>query len=224
MKKINLRQWLIYLFVLLLMLSMAMPTFAFGEDGVDRGETAVAYQDDHDEDDDDHHDDGDDDEHDHHDDEDDDHAHSDNGHHGEGQSIAEALAPFWVGLLGAVILSGGVNVSQRDKVSLIEYMGLALIGITGLVHLVGGIGWSSTLLILNGFGFLALGIAWVIPFSFIPAQKKLIPLILIVYTLITIVGYFATHTVYDVLGIVTKVVEVLLLIVLGISLFQQRNS
>jgi len=185
--------------------------------------TDITHEDDHD--------------HEHKDESDDDHEHSDesdHGHsHGEGddhshgdpnQSLTEALIPVWVGLLGGFIFAGGFNVWQRDKFSLWGYLGLFLIGITAVVHLVGGLIWSSTLLVLNGLGYFGLGAAWLMPFTLIPHQKRLISLALIGYTLVTIVGYFATHSTFDALGIVTKAVEILLLIVIGLVMWGQRNG
>lgn len=146
-------------------------------------------------------------------------------------TVASAVAlplagamPVWVGLLSSVLLSGGVGSVTRPRPNLLMLFGLALIGMTGGLHLVGGLIWGDLLLVLNGVGYFALGLAWAVPFDFIQERRRLIPLLLIGYTLVTIVGYFALHSQTDTVGLISKGVEMVLIVVLGISLLQESGD
>ena len=93
-------------------------------------------------------------------------------------------------------------------------VGLALL--TGLIHLFVGF-QSQFILVLNGLGFIAL----VIGLYLLPQLanwKSQIRWVLIVYTAVTIVGYFLLFPQpldYG-LGLVTKAVEVILIVLLFI--------
>jgi len=116
------------------------------------------------------------------------------------------------GMLAVAPMLGGT------RPNLLTLAGLALIGMTGWLHLVAGVMWTYPLLVLNGLGYLVLGLAWVWPERFIGNQKRTVTAILAVYTVATIIGYFVTHlSGVDALGLVNKVMEVALLVVLGLS-------
>jgi len=70
---------------------------------------------------------------------------------------------------------------------------LILTGVAGVVHL--WIGWRGNdwLLILNGIGFLVLFAALIIPYTSRPRYHDLVRGVLLVYTLVTFVGYFIVH-------------------------------
>lgn len=123
------------------------------------------------------------------------------------------------GIIGAAVLALGGVFLFNPRPNPMTLIGLALIGMTGVIHLMIGVGWGNILLVLNGLGYLILGIMWALPVQSVSYQKRLFNIVLIVYTLITIAGYFLTHDHYDFIAILTKVVEVLLLIALAFSLF-----
>lgn len=125
------------------------------------------------------------------------------------------------GFIGAVFLAGGSGFMFQPRKSTL--FGLALIGLTGVIHLMVGLAWRDALLLLNGFGFLALGALWAMPPRFIPNQKRMIAIILAAYTLITFAGYFLTHDHFDFIAIFTKVVEVPLLLALTYSAFTAKT-
>ncbi|MFT5193772.1 MAG: hypothetical protein ACI9EW_001538 [Cellvibrionaceae bacterium] len=125
------------------------------------------------------------------------------------------------GLLGAVLLAGGSGLMFQPRRSTI--LGLALIGLTGAIHLIVGLAWGDTLLLLNGIGFLGLGALWALPPRFVPNQKRILAIVLAAYTLITFAGYFLTHDHYDFIAIFTKVVELPLLIALAYSAYTAKT-
>ncbi len=94
-------------------------------------------------------------------------------------------------------------------------IGLALL--TGLIHLFVGF-QSQFILVLNGLGFIALAIGlYLLPQ--LENWKNQIRWVLIVYTAVTIIGYFAIFPQpldYG-LGLVTKAVEVILIVLLFIQ-------
>ena len=152
----------------------------------------------------------------------DDHAEEEDGHteeeddHGEGSGNTRYVIG---GIVGALLLVAGAAFLFSPRPNIIILIGLALIGATGVVHLMVGAAWGDTLLLLNGIGYLVLGILWAMPNQMIPNQKRILAIILAVYTLITIVGYFVTHDHYDFVALFTKVIEVPLLIILVISVY-----
>ena len=86
----------------------------------------------------------------------------------------------------------------------------ALIAATAVIHLL--VAGSDTLLILNGLGYIGLLGLLVLPIEALRKHRATLLLVIIAYTSVTIVGYFATHTSYDTVGIFTKAVEVLLIV------------
>lgn len=185
-----LKQILSFLFITLFAFASVGTVFAHGEDP-EEDSTAVSEEDAHNED-----------------------ATADG--HGGGSSL-NVIATIG-GVIGAVVLAGGAMMFLKQSPSLLTIAGLALIGFTGLLHAIAGAEWVDILLVLNGVGYVALGIAWVIPLQVVNRQSQIIAGALIVYTLVTIVGYFTTHDHYDYLGIISKAVEFALLLIIGLSL------
>lgn len=98
------------------------------------------------------------------------------------------------------------------QIPLAQYVLIFLTVVTAVIHLL--IGSSDQVLLLaNGAGYLLLLLLYLAPLLQ-TAHKRWLMVVMIVYVLITIVGYFLTHSSYDLPGIVVKVDEVLLLIVL----------
>jgi hypothetical protein len=98
--------------------------------------------------------------------------------------------------------------------------GILLFGlVTGVIHSVilnlGGIDW---LMLLNGLGYLVLTLVVFTNPGFLSGQKKVIHYLFMVYTIVTIVGFFVMNDTYGPLGIVAKVDEVLLLVALWLNM------
>lgn len=84
---------------------------------------------------------------------------------------------------------------------------------TGIIHLVVG-GTGDWLLVANGAGFCAIAILRGLPIIRLSTFNKIVTAGLLVYTIITFIGYFLTHNSYDIYGIVTKLIEVMLIAIL----------
>jgi hypothetical protein len=99
----------------------------------------------------------------------------------------------------------------------LRYAILVLGLITGVIHTVilPLLGFEWLLMPLNGLGFIVLtGLVFFDP-AFLSEQRKLIIYLFMAYTLVTIVGYFVLNsTPFDLIGIITKLVEVLLIFAL----------
>jgi hypothetical protein len=99
----------------------------------------------------------------------------------------------------------------------LRYAILVLGLITGVIHTVilPLLGFTWLLMPLNGLGYIILtGLVFFDP-AFLSGQRKLILYLFMVYNLITIVGYFAVNSPpFDLIGIITKVDEILLMIAL----------
>jgi hypothetical protein len=99
----------------------------------------------------------------------------------------------------------------------LQYIILVLGLISGVIHTVilPLMGFEWLLMPLNGLGFFVLsGLVFFDP-PFLSGQRKLIIYLFMAYTLVTILGYFLVNSFpFDLIGIISKVDEVLLLIAL----------
>lgn len=152
------------------------------------------------------------------------HAAEDDGHgddhHADGPITWRTFVPLIAGLVGAVIACGVAKMVSSQVVPL--DMGIiGLTALTGVLHLVLGLA-GSRLLLLNGVGYLGLLALVYLPVA--PLQQLRIPLriILGLYTLVTFVGYFWLHSPaqYDVLAILSKVIEALLIVLIALSVLK----
>ena len=87
--------------------------------------------------------------------------------------------------------------------------------ITGVIHLALGIFQSDTLFLLNGVGYLVLLYLTFWAPAFLSGQASLIRWAFIAFTLVTIIAYFGAWGLEGFsqpVGLLTKIVEVLLLI------------
>jgi hypothetical protein len=93
--------------------------------------------------------------------------------------------------------------------------------LTGIIHLLVLsmlIGQVSMLFILNGLGFLVLLAAWYYTPGFLSQQRGALHVVFMLYTLATIGAWIAIGDKGDMLGIFTKLVEVVLLAALVLHL------
>jgi hypothetical protein len=100
---------------------------------------------------------------------------------------------------------------------MLRYAILVLGLITGVIHTVilPLLGFQWLLMPLNGLGFIVLTVLVFFDPAFLSGQRKWIIYLFIVYTLVTIVGFFVLNSApYDPLGMITKLVEILLIIAL----------
>ena len=96
-----------------------------------------------------------------------------------------------------------------------SYRVIALTLLTALIHLYVGFQSGFFILVLNGFGFIALA-AGLYLLPQLANWRSQIRWVLIAYTAVTIVGYFAIFPQpldYG-LGLVTKAIEVILIVLL----------
>ena len=144
--------------------------------------------------------------------------------HNEGATASFALLPLVLGVVAGGAVSGGAYASDKKRLSGLQLGVVGLTVATGVLHLVLGVG-GEMLMLLNGLGYLALAAAMFLPLGLPDRLTRLLPIILGVYTLVTIVGYFALHTPaqYSTLGLGNKVMEVTLIVLLGM-LLGQRNA
>ena len=96
-----------------------------------------------------------------------------------------------------------------------SYRIIALALITGLIHLYVGIATGFSILILNGLGFIAL-VAGLYLLPQLASWTTHIRWTLGAYTAVTIIGYFFLYPepLNYTLGLVTKAVEVILIVLL----------
>ena len=117
------------------------------------------------------------------------------------------------GVAFSAIFTGVLRFLTKSQMSPLFILMTTLTVFAGFIHLVAGIG-GDYLLIANGIGFI--GFAIMRSLDVVQASKyhKLISVALMVYIVITFVGYFLTHEYYDIIGISSKLTEVILFVIL----------
>ena len=145
-------------------------------------------------------------------------------HEDPGISSGATLAPLIGGLIGGVVLAGVAMMMIQPKPDRLMLSVLFGIGFAGILHLAVALIWGDNLLLLNGAGFIVLGIAWGWFTGLVPGGRTTILAVLAVYTLVTFVGYFVTHDHFDLVGLASKAAEAFLLIVIGIILFRPSSA
>lgn len=132
--------------------------------------------------------------------------------------------PIWVVIVGAILAVasvGGAYAYFRQSYTGLDYAVVLAMAMTGFIHITIGL-LGDDLLFLNGAGFVILACVRFIPQ--LQGRRIIIGLLniaVIIYTGITIYGYFDTHITYDAVGIVTKIVEIIAIGLLMMHLIKQ---
>ena len=160
---------------------------------------------------------------------------ADGGHGGEDEAVVDdghddegggfAMMPLILGMGAAVVVSGGAYATDKKRFSNVQLATLGLTVVTGVLHLVMGFS-GDTLLLVNGLGYLALSLAFFLPGSLFNSAQLPLLVVLAVYTLITIVGYFVLHSSaqFTAFALLTKAVEVVLLVCVGLQVSQRQSA
>jgi hypothetical protein len=97
------------------------------------------------------------------------------------------------------------------QLSLLDYGIVGLISAAAVLHLLVGL-TGDLLLLANGLGFLGLMGLLYLPLALLKRFHNLLVGVTILYTLVTIVGYFITHSQVDNLGLASKGIEIMLIL------------
>jgi cobalt/nickel transport system ATP-binding protein len=108
----------------------------------------------------------------------------------------------------------------RGRLNGVQYMVIGLTVLTAAIHMLSGT--TEYLLYLNGVGYLVLlTLLYFAPLGPLELYRRWLYGLLATYTVITIAGYFVVHPwggdTLDTLGLVTKAIEVALLMAIGID-------
>ena len=141
-------------------------------------------------------------------------------HHGAQPFTLRTLLPLVAGFVGAVV-AAGLAKGLSFAVKPLELGIVGLTTVTGVLHLVLGLA-GDKLLFLNGLGYLGLLGLIYLPLKFLSKLQLPLRIVLGLYTFVTIAGYFWLHSPahYDVLAILSKVIEVILLVLIARSIFK----
>lgn len=134
-----------------------------------------------------------------------------------------AILAISVGL--GIVTSGAIWVIAKDRMTILHYGINALLVATGVIHVLYTL-LEDPLLFLNGVGYLGLAILYLLPISTKQPYKQILNIVTIIYTLITIVGYFVIHLGghFDLLGLITKAVEILLVVLVVAYMFRKEKN
>ena len=114
---------------------------------------------------------------------------------------------------------------SKKSISLLQLGLIGLGSMTAFLHL--GIGLRGKgLLLLIGLGYIGLIYAFFLPISYLAARHIWIAWLLLGYTAVTFVGYFATHSVsmFSWMAILTKVIELGLMGLLLVEIWRLRRA
>jgi hypothetical protein len=107
----------------------------------------------------------------------------------------------------------------------IQYAIMFLLAVTSAMHIYLGV-LGDTLLLLNGVGYYILLLALYWPIEQTQKWRRLLSWILVLYTSVTIIGYFVVHVEmyphFDRIGLFNKAVELLLLVLMCIQMGRRR--
>lgn len=112
------------------------------------------------------------------------------------------------------------SMSKSAEFGPLQYAIVGLAIATGLIHLIPlGIFGNAPLFILNGLGYLALVAAVYLPLRFLAGYRSLARWVLMGYTAVTLVLYFVMNwpDIWGPLGIITKIIEIVLIVLLWID-------
>ncbi len=139
-------------------------------------------------------------------------------HDGEVASGSWSM-PILLSIGAGIVVAGGAATTKKFNPFQLGVIGLGVA--VGLVHLILGFG-GDTLLLLNGAGYLALLAAIFMPLGQFDQYNQLIRIGLLGYTIVTLLGYFLMHSPaqFSTIGIVTKGLEIALLGILGLRIWQ----
>lgn len=143
--------------------------------------------------------------------------------HGAEESDPSTMIILALSIILALIVVGILYTRSSKEYNVVQLAVAGLGVITATLHILLGIN-GDLLLLINGLGYGALLIALFVPNTALKKKRPVTLSLLILYTLVTFVGYFFTHTgdEFDMLGIFTKTVEFGLMLALGAWLFQVR--
>ena len=148
--------------------------------------------------------------------------HSDDAHGHDEPFTLTSLLPLFLGVTVATVSSGFLFTRpERIRLGSVHLGVIALTLITAVLHLVLGL-TGERLLLLNGLGYLLLLASLYLLPRVTASSKQMVFVVLALYTFTTIAAYFWLHTPaqYDVLGVLSKIVEVALLICIGAAMTQ----
>jgi hypothetical protein len=147
------------------------------------------------------------------------------GGHGENNLGGFAIDPMTTAIISALFVSAVVYATPTFQVSLLQIAIIALGTVTSIIHFLIGVG-GEALLLLNALGYIALLFALFTPVAPLPAVRPAVRIALLFYTIVTFVAYFMLHSVeqFGVVDIATKAVEIGLIVLLGLRLWQIRNE
>lgn len=109
------------------------------------------------------------------------------------------------------------KVQLQTKIGTAQIIIIVLTVLTALVHLGLFFSSGSVIMLLNFLGYLGLLTLYFVKFDFLPLKREWIRWAFMAYTVITILAYFASwgaKSFESPMGIVTKIIEVVLLVML----------
>jgi len=146
--------------------------------------------------------------------------HSTNDEDMMSESALSNTAILGISLGLGLITSGAAWLIARKRLHILYYAINTLLIITAFIHIL--YTWTEDLLLLaNGIGYLGLAILYLIPITAKQPYKRILNGVTIIYTLITIIGYFVLHASghLDLIGLFTKAVEIALLGAIAMYMF-----
>ena len=152
--------------------------------------------------------------------------------HGEEETVAATFSDSMIlgtSLVAAVVVGLVLMAWPAIQLRSIQLVIAALVVMTAIVHLMAGV--DAPLLLANGVGYVAiLAALYLLPVNFLKGLRTPLYWLLIAYTVITIISFFAIHPwgiedgSLDWLGLVTKAAEVVLIALVLVDWRQQSQA
>lgn len=152
---------------------------------------------------------------------------ADGGHTG-GEPVLGQLSGSMMISIGSILFSIFIaTVIYREpsvQLALSDYIVMILTTVTAFIHLALGIA-GDWLLLLNGLGYTFFIVALFAPYQPLQNYRWQLQALLLVYTGVTLIGYFLLHPaeMHSLFDLATKAVELILILVLVTQLLRRKQ-
>ena len=137
-------------------------------------------------------------------------------------AVTQYDTPLWSALasLGlAAVVTGVLWTFASQRFTSMQLVIIALLVSTSTIHLILGL-LGDNLLLFNGVGYLGLVALRFLPFLSDRKLHLLLNGVIIIYAIVTIIGYFVVHGAVDTVGLITKMIEGLLILAVAFDVAQ----
>lgn len=123
----------------------------------------------------------------------------------------------------SLVYSGIIWTTLAERSSRLFFVTAFVIAFAGFIHLAAGRS-GDWILLANGLGYLVFVVMRGHKLIRLTKWNMMLSIVIIIYTIITFIGYFLTHDHYDIIAVSSKTAEVVLIGLLLFEIFQSYRA